>query len=338
MEKIEILKKSAEMLEEQTGIVMQFQDSGVNQKSADYRIIIEFPKKSKQLSYFVEVKRKLSNAAIGEAAIWEKSNKEKLALVAECITPSQIENLQKLDIAFFDTAGNAYFNEANFFVFISGKKLQKKREKPISIFSSNGIKLLFHLVLEPDLENNDYRTIQEKTGVPRSTVGRVLNDLDRAGFLIRRSDNERYLTRKSELLKRWVENYSEKLRTKLDSVRYRSTKFDGRWWDNVDIAEYDAVWGGETGGAILTKHLRPQTATIYADSMLPKLQAKFGLVRDEKGEIEILRKFWKFGEVDDVAPPLVVYADLLATADQRNLETAQIIYDEYLAHIAEENS
>ena len=31
-----------------------------------------------------------------------------------------------------------------------------------------------------------------------------------------------------------------------------------------------------------------------------------------------------------IAPPLLVYADLMATGDDRNIETAGIIYDKYL--------
>ena len=40
--------------------------------------------------------------------------------------------------------------------------------------------------------------------------------------------------------------------------------------------------------------------------------------------LEILQKFWQDGEIGTVAPPLVVYADLLATADERNLTTITI--------------
>jgi hypothetical protein len=75
--------------------------------------------------------------------------------------------------------------------------------------------------------------------------------------------------------------------------------------------------------------------TIYSDSLLPRFQAKYGLVRDGNGNVEILKKSWTSGEVDSVAPPLVVYADLVATAEKRNLETAQLIYDRYLADLAE---
>ncbi len=33
-----------------------------------------------------------------------------------------------------------------------------------------------------------------------------------------------------------------------------------------------------------------------------------------------------------IAPPLLVYADLIASGDDRNIEAAEIIYDNYLAH------
>ena len=51
------------------------------------------------------------------------------------------------------------------------------------------------------------------------------------------------------------------------------------------------------------------------------------------GDVEILKLFRKFKyEVADqgIAPPLLVYADLIATGDDRNIETAGIIYDKYL--------
>lgn len=47
----------------------------------------------------------------------------------------------------------------------------------------------------------------------------------------------------------------------------------------------------------------------------------------------MLDKFWTQEETDETAPPLVIYADPVATADGRNLETAQIIYERYLADI-----
>jgi len=332
----EILKKAVQALMAQTGLKIKYKNS----KTAEYEVEITVPERSesKPARYDTEIKRTFSNAKFGDVMIQAKRASEPYLLAAKYITQPQAEKLRELGICFLDTAGNAYLNAPDLYVFISGKKAEVETEKPISIFRPAGIKLLLAFLTKPGFENADYRTIARETGVTRTTVGRMLFELEKSGYLTKRGNRERFLTGKPELIKRWVFYYSEELRVKLSPVRYHSTKFTGRWWEDVDIAEHKAVWGGETGGAILTKHLKPQTATVYAGSTLPKLQAKYGLVKDAQGEIEILKRFWTFGDVGDVAPPLVVYADLLATADERNLETAQIIYDQYLAQIAEENS
>ncbi len=33
---------------------------------------------------------------------------------------------------------------------------------------------------------------------------------------------------------------------------------------------------------------------------------------------------------EDMVNPILIYADLIATGDQRNIETAKVIYDQYL--------
>lgn len=49
-------------------------------------------------------------------------------------------------------------------------------------------------------------------------------------------------------------------------------------------------------------------------------------------------KFWNFPTKPDIAPPLLVYADLVATAEPRNLEVAKMIYDEHIIKLIGENS
>ena len=55
---------------------------------------------------------------------------------------------------------------------------------------------------------------------------------------------------------------------------------------------------------------------------------------DAEGDIEILDAFWGFDNEQPMAqtvPPLLAYADLIATLDPRNLEVAKLIHDQYLA-------
>jgi len=53
------------------------------------------------------------------------------------------------------------------------------------------------------------------------------------------------------------------------------------------------------------------------------------------GNVEILEKFWKISaahadnnDASDVVPPILAYADLLATNDGRNAEAARMIYEQ----------
>lgn len=330
----EILKSAIKKLKEETDFDLDYKKNA----DSDYIVNLKTISGDGKDNLFVDVRANINKAIIGEISLQNKDKSQPYILATKYVSQPQAEKLRELGINFLDTAGNALIIEDNVYIFISGRKIKENKEKPLSIFRPAGAKLLFAFFTEKDLEKSDYRTIAEMSGISKTAVGRLMNDLEKVGYLVKRSNNERFLVKKSELLQRWIYYYSEAFRAKLDPVRFHSTKFEGRWWEEVNISEYNAVWSGETGGAILTKHLKPQKATIYADSMLTKLQAKYGLVRDVNGEIEILQKFWKFGEIKNVAPPLIIYADLLATADERNIETARIIYEEHLAQITEENS
>lgn len=55
---------------------------------------------------------------------------------------------------------------------------------------------------------------------------------------------------------------------------------------------------------------------------------------DLHGDIEILEQFWDSptpqGYPLDLVPPLLVYADLVASGDLRNADIARMIQDRYL--------
>lgn len=84
---------------------------------------------------------------------------------------------------------------------------------------------------------------------------------------------------------------------------------------------------GEPAAAIVTGHLRPEIVTVYGDTGFAALARKIRPSKDKHGNLEALQKFWAFEVAQDdqqppLVPPLLVYADLIATADARNRETA----------------
>ncbi len=94
------------------------------------------------------------------------------------------------------------------------------------------------------------------------------------------------------------------------------------------------LWGGEVAAYKLTKYIKPSIVTIYCSSFSPKIQIENKLQRTENGEIEVLRKFWNFEsnqKEKDIAPYILVYADLMSINDERAIETGKIIYEKYLS-------
>jgi Uncharacterized protein conserved in bacteria len=64
------------------------------------------------------------------------------------------------------------------------------------------------------------------------------------------------------------------------------------------------------------------------------LRIKHKLHKDPSGDIEILKAFWDVENEDNqtgIVNPILIYADLMASGDPRNIETAQMIYDQKLA-------
>ena len=280
-------------------------------------------------------------------------------LVADYVNPKMADKLRELDVPFIDAVGNAYINEKPLYICIKGIKNNPGNEIVHTIretqtrgraFQPAGIKVVYALMRDPELAAAPYRDIADATGVALGTVGWVINDLKQGGYLVEYAKNNRRLTNKKKLLDKWVDVYLEKLRPKLFLGTF-ATEND-YWWMDLEnnIVEYGARWGGEVAAARMTGNIKPEKIIIY----LPKeggkqLLAENHLHKDPKGNIQLYRAFWDeketgvnqfqtdMNEFMDCVNPMIVYADLLATGDPRNLETARILYDEKLAGFVQED-
>lgn len=90
----------------------------------------------------------------------------------------------------------------------------------------------------------------------------------------------------------------------------------------------------------MTRYLKPQNATIYADSVPARLLLENRLLKAPDGDTEVVQRFWNFDYPEkalQIVPPLLVYADLIATGAARNTEVARLVYDEHVTrHIRED--
>lgn len=183
-----------------------------------------------------------------------------------------------------------------------------------------------------------YREIAATVHVAVGNIGWLIRNLKDLGYVIDMGKRGFKLIQKQKLLDRWVTEYPEKLRPKLLLGRFRG---DPNWWEQNNLNYEYAQWGGEVGATKLTQFLKPQNITVYVEQPhLDTILIKNRLKRDINGEVEILKRFWKaIGETEnrDIVHPILIYADLMATANQRNIETAKMIYEQYLLrHIRED--
>ncbi len=291
--------------------------------------------------FVVEVKAHLTPANLGMAAHQIQRFQQRGMIITDYVNPMMAERLKAMDMAFLDVAGNAYLNEPPLYIYIKGNKPVEipHRKLPTRAFQPTGLKVLFALLCHPDLINAPYRDIAKAADVALGTVGWVIADLKELGFLVEMGKRGRRLTNKEKLIERWVTTYPEQLRPKLVMGRYQAA--DHNWWKKAPLREYpETYWGGEVAAARLTQYLKPERVTIYTRGKTGALLLANKLKKDPEGDVEILEAFWKteynwtHGEL---APPLLIYADLLATGDTRNIETAKIIYEQQLAGLIRED-
>jgi hypothetical protein len=260
-------------------------------------------------------------------------------LVADYVNPNIAERLKQMNVFFLDTVGNAYLNVPPFFIFTIGRKPPPKAdyERPTRAFGQTGLKVIFALLCRQDLANAPYRTIAATANVALGTVGWVLYDLKKQGHLVKIGRGDRRLAQKQRLLDRWVAAYPEQLRPKLAIGRYVAP--NQKWWEQVHIEQFQGYWGGEVAAARLTGYLKPELATVYIRDTPGRFLAANRLRTDPEGNVEVLKAFWDKScdwTNPEIVHPVLVYADLLATGDTRNIETARRIYDEQIAGFVRE--
>ncbi len=337
---LEIFKKAVARFEELTGQVAKAIIEVKLRKDRFAEAIILFPKLNARI--YAEIKPYVTNQTLGAILyqIKETNHSVKSILITQYVTPQLADRLKESETQFMDVEGNAYLNLPNMFYFIKGNKKKENigKEKSIRAFQPAGLKLIYALLCNPGLEEKPYRVMADVSNISNGAVTWAIRDLKKLGFILDMGKKGMRLIKKKELLQRWVNLYAELLRPKLFLGKYKADNID--WWKNQNLLNAESLFGGETAAAHLTKYLKPQNHTIYTEENYGKLLLQLKLKNDRNGNIEVLKKFWNFDdkrEKNNLVNPMLIYADLLATGDIRNIETAQLIYNnEIIRYIRED--
>jgi hypothetical protein len=283
----------------------------------------------------IDIKRSVTNSVLPALKYQFSQMNDHGLVVAHHINPLMAERLRGMDMWFIDTAGNAYINALPVYVYIKGNKPSETQKAPPTnrAFTPIGLKIVYALLCQPNLVNAPYREMAQTATAALGTVALVFRDLTKLGFIVDMGSRGRRLKNRKTLFERWLIAYPEQLRPKLETGRYRAT--DPNWWQTADLQNMKAYWGAEVAADRLTHYLKPQIITLYVmEERATQFKMTNRLRKDPDGDIEILKTFWdaqsEFNQAD-IVNPILVYADLIASGDPRNIETAQILYERELA-------
>ena len=288
----------------------------------------------KELRFCTEIKSVVNKSVIGFMLHHKSDFSHDQLLVTNYVNPVMADKLKTNNINFIDTVGNAYINKLPIFIYVNGNKAKKTQidSSPGKAFTPSGLKMIYVLLCNEGLLNRPHRDIAKTSGIALGTVGLVIENLKKIGFILDMGKQGKKLVNKKALFDRWCMDYVEKLKPKL-----LLGKFEGPedFWKLDHLNSDTGQWSGEVAAFKLTNYLKPQNIIIYAkEKDLRNIIIKNRLNRIENGNIEIFQNFWsddRTGTDKSIVHPFIIYADLLEINKQRTIETAKVIYDQNIA-------
>lgn len=337
---VELIETALQGLQRTTGLaahILLWEPPNPVHDRYHFDALIEIEAKGRKHKFAVEAKLGVRTEVLTQIrALWPHGQQPRLLFVAPHITNYLAEKCREIQLPFLDAAGNAYLEDDDLFVFVTGQKklpdlapAQTNRKN-----TTAGLKVLFAILCRPPLLNAPYRELATTAKVALGTIGPVIKDLETRKLIATFGATlpKRRLLDPRAMLQEWVTFYPVTLRPKLQPRRFRAQDREGV--QQTDLTRFDAYWGGEVAADRLTHYLKPEMLTVYTRHNPTKLITEFRLRADVNGDVEILNAFWEqtlIPGTTDVVPPILAYADLVTTTNARNLEAARLIYEQHIA-------
>jgi len=329
-----ITERALRNLEANTGIKGIWIPQPVNAKDngLDGKLTLVLDKQ--KFTFDVEVKRELRQYHF-ERLLTQANNNRPLMVIADQIFPTLKQRLKDEGIAYIDGAGNIYLRREGQVIWIEGQKAPVGQIHTRNrIFTKAGLKVIHALLEWPEAINRPYREIASLANVALGTVNVVMAGLKDNGYLLQLNEKTIALKKKKELLEKWIEGYRTILKPAMLLGTYYAREGN---WRTMELPN-GAVWGGEPAADKLTNYLDPEVLTIYTAGTKNELTKKMLLAPKIDGNVTVYQMFWNpvlNEKTPEIAPYLVVYADLLITDEPRCVETAEIIYNKHLKTLFE---
>lgn len=300
---------------------------------SDQHINISLYIRDKTLKYIVDARSELRLQQVPK--LLGQNDARGRIVIAHKIYPDAKDELVANEIAYIESNGNVFIPGDDLYIWVdTNKPRATKKVSANRAFTKTGLKVVFHLLMNEAYLDMSYRQLATETGTSLGNITNVINALKGLGFVVEDASGKLKLNQKKQLAEKWTDLYEHELKPAIEIGTFRfENDRELQNWRRLPLEPRTTAWSGEPGGHLMTGQLKPTQLTLYSLLNRDDLGRQYNLVRDPKGYIKVYRKFWNYDKHRNahIAPPLLVYADLVNSGNIANIAAANHIFDDVLS-------
>lgn len=242
-------------------------------------------------------------------------------LIGRRVTERSAAELRGLDVAFIDAGGNAFVRHDGVLLDVRGRAAglqvtpSQARRSGVNLFSTRRSQVLFALLSWPETWNLPRRTVARIAGVSVGLVSEVMDGLESSE--VQPEDLGPGARVRDVLIDQWVAAFPTGLGALRRARTFLASNLEVRAVPGVEM-----YLGGESAAA----WLRPEALSLWVRPWRPELALENRWRSGSTSNVTVREVFWTAPRptpgVRRNAPPLLVYAELVALDDSRSREAA----------------
>lgn len=306
--------------------------------------LLEVETETSIVRFGIEVKGMLKRPIPEHLFLIQDNIDKPFLLMSEYVNTCIANDLKKNHINFIDSQGNTFIHvRGKIYIEIQGKKPRLQRGKqPTALFQPKGLQLLFILLTEKNALNETIRVLHPKAGISFERAVSAMKELKEKRYIQKVGKKQYKFVNKNILLEQWLANYGDRLRPKLVLGTFR---IPPSYFEDVHEKLYSTFGqqsesytiGGSLGADLLTGYYRGYTIEIFIKpELVDHVQKTLKLIPAGDSNVTLLNLFspqiiYKKKDVPfSLVHPLLIYAELLYQGGGREIDTAKLIFDNYL--------
>ncbi|MBI5547223.1 MAG: hypothetical protein HY901_25355 [Deltaproteobacteria bacterium] len=307
-------------------------------EEVDGNLAVSLGRPHRRLEYSVHIKRSHLSYALVSGLVTRLRDKPTHLLLAPYIASPMGRHLADHGLSYADAVGNLHLlgpDGRSLVAHVEGKVQQ--RSPAVRGLGIPAHLVNFALLAKPALVSAPIREVAAAAGVSKSSVANQVARLSAQGLLATARGHSQ-LVRPRDLLDRWLNAYVESVRPRWLVGRFHTQADVEELQRSLPGALAAITWALSGTGAAwrMTRFYRGEETVLLVDSPPPDIAKRLRALPSESGKLTILKLGMPLafeGVEPNLAHPLLVYSELLASRDPRTRDTAEGIRERFLSEL-----